>query len=240
MAYRPLEVVIQSAQGLKNVNHFTKMKPYAVVFICEDNNDPNILPDTKTTVDSDNGSNPIWNFTFEFKINIAKAQRNRLALVVKLKSHHKTHSDKDIGDVRVPITELLAEFGDADATAEEEDDEKKVMSRSVVTTSDGTASEEGTLSFSYKFGRTVEHVPPANRPRLQVPPKKSRRHKVKKVAKGAAKGILSIMGTTLAILAEEALTQGLDPDDGQEGDDPDGEDGEDPDGEDPDGEDPYP
>ncbi|GMY21709.1 protein SRC2-like [Fagus crenata] len=58
---------------------------------------------------------------------------------------------------------------------------KKVTSKNVVTL-DGT-SEEGTLAFSYKFGRTVEH-PPAHRPPVQAPPRKSRRHKVMEAAKG--------------------------------------------------------
>ena len=31
--YKPLEVVIESALGLENVNHVTKMKPYVVVYI---------------------------------------------------------------------------------------------------------------------------------------------------------------------------------------------------------------
>ena len=57
-AFRAL---IQSAQGLKNVNHVKKMKPYAVVFIRDHNN---ILhsSERKTSVDSEGGSNPTWNF----------------------------------------------------------------------------------------------------------------------------------------------------------------------------------
>ena len=31
--YSPLEVVIESALGLENVNHVTRMKPYAVVYM---------------------------------------------------------------------------------------------------------------------------------------------------------------------------------------------------------------
>ena len=38
MSYKPLELVIQSAQGLKYVNHVKKMKPYAVVFNRDQNN----------------------------------------------------------------------------------------------------------------------------------------------------------------------------------------------------------
>nr|POE72542.1 protein src2 [Quercus suber] len=153
MSYRPLELVIQSAEGLKYVNHFKRMKPYAVVFIRDHNN---ILhsPERKTSVDSEGGSNPTWNFNVKFTINLAIAQENHLDLVVKLKSRRKTHSvrDKDIGEVRVLISELLKEFGDDDDAAEDE----KHTSKNIVT-SDGEA--QGALAFSYKFGRTVDHPP---------------------------------------------------------------------------------
>uniref|UniRef100_A0A2N9J998 Uncharacterized protein n=1 Tax=Fagus sylvatica TaxID=28930 RepID=A0A2N9J998_FAGSY len=38
MGYRRLEIVIQSALGLKCVNPDKEVKPYAVVFICNNNN----------------------------------------------------------------------------------------------------------------------------------------------------------------------------------------------------------
>ena len=91
MSYRPLELVIQSAEGLKYINHLQKMKPYAIVSIQDHNN---ILhsPKRKTSVDSKGGSNPTWNSNIKFTINLAIAQENHLDLVVKLKSRRKTHS----------------------------------------------------------------------------------------------------------------------------------------------------
>lgn len=217
MGYRPLEIVIQSAQGLKYVNHVKKMKPYAVVFICDDNNNP-ISSMNNTAVDKDGGSNPKWNFLVKFNINIAKAQQNRHDLVVKLKSHHKSHGDKDIGEVRVPIAELLASCGDAGA---DEDDEKKVTSKNVVTL-DGTL-EEGTLAFSYKFGRNVEH-PPAHRPPVQAPPRKSRRHKVKEAAKGFVKVVVGGLAEGVGgELVSEMMNGSSDPDAVPDGDDQYGE-----------------
>ena len=115
MSYSPLELVIQSARGLKYVNHLKKMKPYAVVFIRDHNNIPH-SSDRKTSVDSEGGSNPTWNFNVKFTINLAIAQENHPGLVVKLKSRRKAHGlrDKDIGEVRVLISELLKCFGDDD------------------------------------------------------------------------------------------------------------------------------
>ena len=119
--YRPLELVIQSAQGLEYVNHFIKMKPYAIVFI---HNHNNILHSSKrkTSVDLEGGSKPTWNFNVKFTINLAIAQENHLDLVVKLKLCRKTHGlkGKDIGEVRMLISELLKCFGGADDAAEDE------------------------------------------------------------------------------------------------------------------------
>ena len=74
------------------------------------------------------------------------AQENSFALVVKLRSCRRTHGvrDKDIGEVRVLITELLE-----GATGNE-----RRMSRSVDTYSDesnGTEQGQGKLTLSYKF-----------------------------------------------------------------------------------------
>ena len=130
MSYSPLEFVIQSAQGLKYVNHLKKMKPYAVVFIRNHNN---ILhsSERKTSVDSEGGLNPTWNFNVKFTIDLAIAPENHLDLVVKLKSRSKAHGlrDKDIGEVRVLISELLKCFGDDDDDAAEDE---KHMSKSIV------------------------------------------------------------------------------------------------------------
>ena len=163
------------------------MKPYAVVFIRDHNN---ILhsPERKTSVDSEGGSNPTWNFNVKFTINLAIAQENHLDLVVKLKSRRKTHGlrDKDIGEVRVLISELLKCFGDDDDAAEDE----KHMSKNVVT-SDGEA--QGALAFSYKFGRTVDH-PPTD-PNVKQRPKRGANGFVRPFVEGLGEGLGSgLMG----------------------------------------------
>ncbi|KAL0005983.1 hypothetical protein SO802_013544 [Lithocarpus litseifolius] len=192
MSYGPLELVIQSAQGLKYVNHLKKMKPYAVVFIRDHNN---ILhsPERKTSIDSEGGSNPTWNFKVKFTINLAIAQENHLDLVVKIKSRRKTHGlrDKDIGEVRVLISELLKCFGDDDDAAEDE----KHMSKNIVT-SDGEA--QGALAFSYKFGRTVDHPPPD--PNVRQRPKRGAKGFVGPFFEGLGEGLGSgLMGLMVAV-----------------------------------------
>lgn len=146
MECRVLDIVIKSAKDLKDVNLFSKMDVYAVVKIDGDHNLKSSKQ--KTNVDKDCGPNPKWNFPMKFTIDNAAAQQNRLTLVVKLKSDG-SFGDKEIGEVHVPIRELLDGFGDA-----------KGMKNLTygVRTSSGKA--KGMLEFSYQFGEkfaSTEH-----------------------------------------------------------------------------------
>ena len=150
MAYRTLRLQIQSAQALRYTNYIRGMRTYAVVFIC-DNNNKRIFYKANSEKDPDGGSNPRWNFDVMFNIDINKAQRHGLGLVVRLMSHHSLRPDTIIGEVNVPITVLLEWFGDA------AEDVHKVVNRYVVTSK---GVEQGTLPFSYNFGKTLQHPPP--------------------------------------------------------------------------------
>ena len=150
MAYRTLKLQIQSAQALRYTNYIRGMRTYAYVFIC-DGNDNCISHKAKTDKDRDGDTNPKWNFDVMFSIDIPRAEQHSLTLVVKLMSHHSARPDTLIGEVRVPITELLEWFGDA------AEDVHKVVNRYVVTSK---GVEQGTLAFSYNFGNTLQHPPP--------------------------------------------------------------------------------
>ncbi|XP_023909462.1 protein SRC2 [Quercus suber] len=153
MGYRALELVIQSAQGLRNVHNapqLRKMNPFALVSIRDNSNNLH-SSEEQTPIDSEGNTNPKWNFHVTFNIDITKVKENHLALVVKIKSRRIT-GNRDVGEVRVLITELEG-FGDAKAVAE------RHVSKNVVNL-DGTSQQgEGTLNFSYKFGNTVQHPP---------------------------------------------------------------------------------
>ena len=102
------------------------------------------------------------------------AKENSFALVVKLRSRRITHGarDKDIGEVRVLITDLLK-----GAAGNE-----RQMSRSVNTYSDesnGTEQAQGKLTFSYKFKDPTADDPTL----LNITKKKSRRQVFRKLAK---------------------------------------------------------
>ena len=145
-SHKDLELVIQLAQNLSNIHHLALVRglnPYALVSICDNNNNICSSPSLEERTSIQEGSNPIWSLQATFHIDFTKVEENGLALVVRLKLNRS--SDKDIGLVSVPITELLGGFSGAE----------RKMNKSVVN-SDGTSlQEQGTLKFSYKFRNTV-------------------------------------------------------------------------------------
>lgn len=141
MEQRTLEINVISAKDLKNVNLFSKMDVYAVVSISGDSQ----LPEqkTRTPVDRDGGTNPTWNFPAKFTIHVGPVQLNRLNLVFKLRCD-RALGDKDIGEVNVPIKELLDSMGDG-----------KSMQFVSYQVRKPSGKPKGELNFSYKFGDKV-------------------------------------------------------------------------------------
>ncbi|RVW55612.1 Protein SRC2 [Vitis vinifera] len=107
MEYRTLEINVISAKDLKDVNLISKMDVYVVVSINGDSRSKQ-----KTPVDRDGGTNPTWNFPMKFTVDESAAQQNRLTLSFKLRCE-RTLGDKDIGEVNVPIKELLDPAGES-------------------------------------------------------------------------------------------------------------------------------
>lgn len=139
--------MVISAENLKDVNLISKMDVYVVVSIADD-------PATKrkTRVDKDGGKSPKWNDRLNFAVDAAALARNPgLPIVFRLRSERPL-GDKDIGEVAVPMKELLDR---ADGGAEH------VVEYQVRTPS---GKIKGTLKFSYKFGDKVAapaYAPPA-------------------------------------------------------------------------------
>ncbi|GFP83447.1 hypothetical protein PHJA_000488100 [Phtheirospermum japonicum] len=153
MDYRTLEITLQYAKDLNNVNLITKMDVYAVVSIA--GGDKSSKQKTKTPVDHDGNTNPTWNFPMKFTVDEAALQMNRLTLDFKLICE-RALGDKDIGEVHVPIKELL----DTPAKATGADG-KQFVSYQVRKPS---GKPKGQLHFSYQFGEKV--VGPAAAPLL--------------------------------------------------------------------------
>lgn len=139
MEYRTLEITLQSGKDLNKVNIITKMDVYAVVSIS--GGDKSSKQKTKTPVDHDGDANPTWNYAMKFTVDEAALQMNRLTLNFKLVCE-RALGDKDVGEVSVPIKELL------DSPAKAAADGKQIVSYQVRKPS---GKPKGQLSFSYKF-----------------------------------------------------------------------------------------
>ena len=134
MEYRTLEINSISAKDLKDVNLISKMDVYVVVSIDGDSRSKQ-----KTPVDRDGGTNPSWKFPMKFTVDESAAQKNRLTLSFKLRCE-RVLGDKDIGEVNVPVKELLDPAG-----------ESKLAQFVSYQVRKPSGKPKGELSFSYKF-----------------------------------------------------------------------------------------
>ncbi|XP_052211644.1 protein SRC2-like [Diospyros lotus] len=141
MAYRPLEITVLSAKGLKDVGHFSKMDVYVAVRISGDPRSEHVTP-----VDQDGGSDPSWNYTVNFAVDEARVQTNSLSLVFKLRHERKLLGDKDVGEIHVPVKELFDNAGNA---------KSPVLAEYHVRMASGKA--RGKLRFSYMFGAVYKN-----------------------------------------------------------------------------------
>ncbi|XP_076929658.1 protein SRC2 homolog [Bidens hawaiensis] len=137
MECRVLDMTIISAKGLKKASLIGKMDVYAVVYVSGAGKSQKL----KTPVDKDGGSEPSWNFPMKLTIDEAAGLQNRTTLVVEIK-HEGTFGDKEVGEVHVPIKELLEGVS-------KEGKSEQFVSYQVRTPS---GKPKGNLNFSYKFG----------------------------------------------------------------------------------------
>ncbi|KAM0827264.1 hypothetical protein ACQ4PT_068309 [Festuca glaucescens] len=106
MAYRVLEVTLLSAKDLKNVNLITRMEVYAVATISGD-------PITRqcTLPDPYGGRNPTWNATLRFDVPPTAEEAKGGCLHILLRAERTFGTDRDVGEVIVPLPELLTGGG---------------------------------------------------------------------------------------------------------------------------------
>ncbi|KAK9288866.1 hypothetical protein L1049_017332 [Liquidambar formosana] len=182
MESRTLDINVMYAKDLENVRHFKfqEMVVYVVVSISGDSQ-----PEQKTPVDRGGGNNPSWNRHMQFIINESSAQQDRLTLVFKLQCE-RGHGDKDVGEVRVPVKELITTVGAS-----------KEVRRGVTTPS---RTMQGELNFSYKLGEINDKaiLPPNPRPR---PLPESRFRRVRRAAHEALESTATAVGLGITIAA---------------------------------------
>lgn len=136
MVYKALEITLISAKDLKNVNLIGKIDPYVVVHLSDDPKNKQ-----KTPVHQDGGTSPSWNYTVRFTVDDAAAARPGKYVIFTLKHEHSFGADKDLGEVVVPLKELLDGVKDPSGS--------KVVTYQVKRVSSG--KPQGELKLSYKF-----------------------------------------------------------------------------------------
>lgn len=97
---KEIEVLIISAENLKNVKHITKMKTYAAVYVEKD-----LV--AKTHVDNHGGTNPTWNETVKVKFREHRPESDVMAaLNVDIYAHGHVRK-KPVGSARVLLCDVL-------------------------------------------------------------------------------------------------------------------------------------
>ncbi|KAL5198380.1 hypothetical protein ABZP36_001892 [Zizania latifolia] len=159
MAYRVLEVTFLSARDLKNVNFITRMEVYAVATI---SGDP--LTRQCTPPDPYGGRHPAWNTTLRFTVPPTAAGAGG-CLHVLLRTERAFGADRDIGEVIVPLAEILAGAGPYDLGS------RPPQFASYQVRKLHRAEPRGALHMSYRLGPVM-----APQPQPQVPHHHARDH----------------------------------------------------------------
>lgn len=136
MECRSLDLTIISAEDLKDIQLIGKQDLYAVVSINGD-----ARTKQKTKVDKDCGTKPKWKHQMKLTVDDAAARENRLTLVFEIVADRPIAGDKPVGEVSVPVKELLDQ--------NKSGDEEKTVTYAV-RLPNGKA--KGSLKFSFKFG----------------------------------------------------------------------------------------
>ncbi|KAK9086459.1 hypothetical protein Syun_028853 [Stephania yunnanensis] len=157
MEHKPLDITVLSANDLKNVNFFTTMDVYVITII---GGDPRTTQ--RTAVAKGGGRNPTWNFPMRFTVVGEKPHQrryssnynNHIMLTFEIRSK-RFLGDRDIGEVHVPVEDLLVNAGDP-----------KHINFVSYEVRRRSGISKGVLNFSYRFGEKVD----VNEPVLAYPP----------------------------------------------------------------------
>ncbi|KAJ8529520.1 hypothetical protein K7X08_036355 [Anisodus acutangulus] len=161
MDWRPFDVTVISAAGIKNVNYFSTMDVYVEVSIL------GYAKNTKRTfIDKKSGTSPKWNYTMKFTLDEPSLTKPGLSLCFRLRSD-RLFGDKDIGIVSIPMNEIFGQ-----SACGPDGSPEKVVDYQVFTHI--SRRPRGTLRFSYKFGKKYGQPPEqmfknVNQPNGNVP-----------------------------------------------------------------------
>lgn len=139
MACRTLELTLVSARDLRAVNLVSKMEVYAVAYLSGDPRSRQRIP-----TDRVGGRDPTWNATV--LLTVPASGTGSGAVRVLLRTERALGGDRDVGEVLLPLPDVLAGAGDrpTDATV------ACFPVRRI-----GSSKPQGVLNLSYKLGGVV-------------------------------------------------------------------------------------
>jgi hypothetical protein len=137
-----LDLVIKMTKGVKDNSWIRGMDMYASVKVCEG---ARIVHRSNTPIAFGVHKDPIWDHAIKFTLDEPLAREGRLTLYVQLINHRTIRGDKEMGEVKVPIHELLGLNPPSTLT-----NDMKLVTRDVSHVRD-KSRKIGTLSFMYKF-----------------------------------------------------------------------------------------
>lgn len=113
-----LEIKVMWCKGLTAFNFFQKLTVYAAVSIATENETLKLTQEQKqeqkTPVDYDGDGNPEWNHPIKFDLRLLNSinpMMKDLSLRFELRNHGQVFGDKTVGEVRVPLTDLIQSVG---------------------------------------------------------------------------------------------------------------------------------
>ncbi|GAB4843621.1 hypothetical protein Ancab_013585 [Ancistrocladus abbreviatus] len=136
-----VELNVISAKDLNKVSVFSSMELYVVVYLHDTSTTAAAASKQKTPIDEEGGRNPYWNHSMKFTIDNLAAKRDILMLVFQILCRRNIGPDKLIGEVHVPVKDLLSAAAKTKAP--------QFVSYQV---SEPSGKPKGVLNLSFKLG----------------------------------------------------------------------------------------
>ena len=133
-----MDVTLLSARDLRDVNLVSKMEVYGVVYLA---GDP--ISRQRVATDRTGGRNPVWNATARVTVPASGSESGALRVLL---CTERPLGDRDVGEVILPLTEILADAG-------EEPTEANLGTYKVRKV--GSSKTQGVLNLSYKLGGVI-------------------------------------------------------------------------------------
>ncbi|KAL6619369.1 hypothetical protein ACP70R_034508 [Stipagrostis hirtigluma subsp. patula] len=147
MACRTLELTLVSARDLRSPNLVSKMGVYAVAYLAAD---PRSWQ--RIAADRAGGRDPTWNATVLLTVPASPGAGCGVVRVL-LRTERALGADRDVGEVLLPLQDLLAGAGDGPT--------ESTAACFPVRRVGSSKSTQGVLNLSYKLGGVVRPDPAA-------------------------------------------------------------------------------